>query len=182
MRTLTAAVALFLGLGGCASTLSGLNGSSQFSCEAPDGVTCSSLSGVYANAVANNLPALRKEGGRADSGDGNTHGAIVGRAPASGDPVRTQSKVLRVWIAPWEDTDGDLHDQSYVYVVADPGRWLIEHSRKRIVDHYRPTFAGDAPPKPATPSEPPSSGGVILPGPQMYGQGAAQSSGGGFEE
>ena len=49
------------GLTGCAGTLTGLEGESKFACKAPDGVTCSSLSGIYANAVANNLPALRKE-------------------------------------------------------------------------------------------------------------------------
>lgn len=51
-----------LGLNGCAGSLTGLEGESKFACKAPDGVTCSSLSGIYANAVANNLPALRKEG------------------------------------------------------------------------------------------------------------------------
>jgi conjugal transfer pilus assembly protein TraV len=184
MRTFTVAFVVFLG--GCASTMSGLNGSSQFSCKAPDGVTCSSLSGVYANAVANNLPALRKEGKAADSDREDSHESIVGRAPESGSPIRVQSKVLRVWIAPWEDTDGDLHDQSYVYLVTDPGHWRIKHNQKRIVDRYRPTFVssetGDAPRKPANPSGPPSSGGVILPGPQMYNQGAAQSSGSGGPE
>jgi conjugal transfer pilus assembly protein TraV len=159
-----------------------LNGNSQFSCSVPDGVTCSSLSGVYAKAVSNNLPALREEEKRADTDkDENPHGSIAGRAPESGEPIRTQSKVLRIWIAPWEDTDGDLHDQSYIYVVADPGHWLIEHSQRHIVDRYRPTFvpsgAEGVPQKPAPPSGPPSSGGVILPGHQMYGQGVMQVPG-----
>jgi len=37
--------------------------------------------------------------------------------------------VLRLWIAPWEDSDGDLHDASFVHVVVDTGRWLIERAR-----------------------------------------------------
>ena len=49
---LTAIIAI--GLSGCAGSLTGLEGESKFACKAPDGVTCSSLSGIYANAVANN--------------------------------------------------------------------------------------------------------------------------------
>ena len=36
---------------------------------------------------------------------------------------------MRLWIAPWEDADGDLHDASFVHVVIDTGRWLIERVR-----------------------------------------------------
>ncbi|HMW53459.1 MAG TPA: TraV family lipoprotein, partial [Rhodocyclaceae bacterium] len=105
MRRLAVAVLVPAILGGCASTMSGFDGGSQFACKAPDGVTCSSLSGVYANAVANNLPALRKDGMGDAKGVPRT-GDVVGRTPSSGEPIRSQPKVLRVWIAPWEDADG----------------------------------------------------------------------------
>ena len=45
-------------MSGCAN-MSGLGGSSQFSCKAPDGVKCESMTGVYHNAVAENLPSQR---------------------------------------------------------------------------------------------------------------------------
>ncbi len=45
-------------LAGCTS-ISGLTGSSSYACKAPDGVTCDSVSGTYANAVQNNLPSQR---------------------------------------------------------------------------------------------------------------------------
>lgn len=48
-----------LALSGCMS-MSGLGGDSKYACKAPDGVTCDSVSGTYANAVANNLPSQRK--------------------------------------------------------------------------------------------------------------------------
>jgi len=119
MRNVAAAILISMLLGGCASTMSGLDGGNQFSCKAPDGVTCSSLSGVYANAVANNLPALRKNGKPDNAERSNVGGReIAGRAPVSGDPIRTQPKVLRVWIAPWEDMDGDLHDQSFISLLS----------------------------------------------------------------
>jgi conjugal transfer pilus assembly protein TraV len=93
---------------------------------------------------------------------------------------------LRLWIAPWEDSEGDLHDQSYVYVVADPGRWVIEHNRKRIVDRYRPTFLqpsqGNPAQKPSTSAQQPAGGGVVLPGAQGYGPTLPQQPNAGGQE
>ncbi len=166
-----------LGLNGCAGSLTGLEGESKFACKAPDGVTCSSLSGIYANAVANNLPALRKEGKGAQAATTQTKGALItGAVASSGDPLRIQPKVLRIWIAPWEDTEGDLHDQSYLYVVANSGRWATEHSQQQIVDRYRPTFLkpgtkGKAVQKPLPQTQRPMLplGGTTLPGNQAIG-------------
>jgi len=174
---LVLAAIVAVGLSGCAGSLTGLEGESKFACKAPDGVTCSSLSGIYANAVANNLPALRKERkGDQPSPPQSKESPITGQVATSGDPLRVQPRVLRVWIAPWEDTDGDLHDQSYLYVVANPGRWAIEHSQRQIVDRYRPTFlkpGTSAKPgqKPLPQSQRPAAptGGVTLPGNQAIG-------------
>jgi conjugal transfer pilus assembly protein TraV len=60
--------------------------------------------------------------------------------PNSGDPIRMAPLVLRVWIAPWEDTDGDLHDQHYLYTVVHQGKWLIETNQQQIRDAYKPVF------------------------------------------
>lgn len=186
MRKLAIAVMLPAILTGCASTMSGLDGETKFACRAPEGVSCKSLSGVYANAVANNLPALRKEGeGEASAGAPAKSSEIIGRAPSSGDPIRAMPKVLRLWISPWEDSEGDLHDQSYIYVVADPGRWVIEHNQKRIIDRYRPTFiqaetTSKAPGQ--TPPQQPAGGGVVLPGAQGYGPTIPQQPNAGGQE
>jgi len=165
---------------GCASTMSGLDGETKFACKAPEGVSCASLSGVYANAVANNLPSLRKEGKEGKEGKGEASLGvpgkpveIMGQAPSSGDPVRTKPKILRLWIAPWEDSEGDLHDQSYVYVVTDPGRWVIEHNQRQIIDRYRPTFikpgaASKAQNQPQAQTQAASGRGIVLPGAQVY--------------
>jgi conjugal transfer pilus assembly protein TraV len=51
-------------------------------------------------------------------------------APGStSNAIRSNPRLLRVWIAPWEDSDGDLHEEGYVHMVVDNGRWLIEHVR-----------------------------------------------------
>lgn len=139
-----------LALAGCGS-FSGLDASTQFACKAPDGILCESMSGIYANAVAQNLPGQRVH---RDTGN-NPQVATTASAPAvlprplsSGTPIRSPARVLRFWIAPWEDSDGDLHDQSYVYLAVDTGRWVIEHNRRRIQDTYRPV-------------RPPSSSGAV---------------------
>jgi conjugal transfer pilus assembly protein TraV len=44
-----------------------------------------------------------------------------------GKPIRLPPRVIRIWIAPWEDSDGDLHQPSYIYSEISPrrGRWLF---------------------------------------------------------
>ncbi|MGE5813397.1 MAG: TraV family lipoprotein, partial [Acidobacteriota bacterium] len=48
---------------------------------------------------------------------------------------------LRLWIKPWEDSDGDLHSPSYVYVPIDAGRWLIDHTPRPERSAYAPIKA-----------------------------------------
>lgn len=132
-------------LTGCSSLMTGLDGQGGFSCKAPDGISCASLSGVYANAVQNNLPGQRPQGNASKSADGAP--ALVRLTKNSlqaGDPLRSAQKVRRVWLAPWEDEDEVLHDQSYFYMVIDAGRWQIEHSRRQATERYRPIMAPKA--------------------------------------
>lgn len=144
MRRSISALICVAALAGCTS-MSGLDSSSNFACKAPDGVTCTSLSGVYANVVANNFPNQpAKEGEGVASKMGAPAPRITGNPASSGDPIRSPQKVVRVWIAPWEDAEGDLHDQSFIYVVQRESEWMIEHNRRAITDRYRPTFAQPA--------------------------------------
>jgi hypothetical protein len=43
------------------------------------------------------------------------------------DPLarRLPAKVMRIWIAPWEDSRGDLHAPGYLYTEIEPRRWTI---------------------------------------------------------
>lgn len=140
MRKLAMVASISLVLTGC-GTMAGVGAGSSFGCQAPDGVTCSSLSGVYANAVANNLPGAQKSAHSSTEvlPSKSAVTAISGRALSSGSPLRSTAKVLRIWLAPWEDSENDLHDQSYIYVIADQGRWSIEHNQRQILNNYRPT-------------------------------------------
>ena len=151
-------------LSGCAGSLSGYGGSSTFKCAAPEGVSCNSVSGNYANSVAgNSLYTVRgSKNIQADSSSPSRsytdpYNPNARFTPSSGMPVRTQSEVMRVWIAPWQDNDGDLVDQSYTYVTLNEGRWLIEHNRKQIMDEYQPVRLlganNDSKSAPATPNK-----------------------------
>src|SRR5438034_4731393 len=55
---------------GCAS-MAGVGGTSEYSCKAPEGVKCDSVSGTYYNSVENNLPSQR-QGVRATPQDEGT--------------------------------------------------------------------------------------------------------------
>ena len=159
MRTLLASAVFLALLAGCTS-MSGLSGSSSYACKSPEGVACDSVSGTYANAVHNNLPsqrAKRSAAPRKEASEANPPESAV-PAPSTivtGDadtavtpsPLRSQARLLRLWIKPWEDADGDLYDQGYVYVQVDNGQWLIDHVQRQIRDAYAPL---KAPPKSVT--------------------------------
>jgi conjugal transfer pilus assembly protein TraV len=127
-------------LGGCMS-MSGLNGSSSYACKAPEGVTCDSVSGTYANAVHNNLPSQRSRVPPvASPATQPTTLAPPSSTSASAAPLplRSSARILRLWFKPWEDADRDLYDQGYVYVQIDSGQWLIEHAQRQIREAYAP--------------------------------------------
>ena len=153
------AVCLLLPLGACMN-ISGLGGDSKYACKAPDGVACDSVSGTYANALHNNLPSqqaqrsARRQKETSEENASPTVGRPISLATAnlSGttitpSPLRTQARILRLWIKPWEDAAGDLYDQGYVYVQVDNGQWQIDHVQRQIRDLYAPL---KPPPKPAT--------------------------------
>ena len=153
------AISLLLALGACMN-MSGLGGDSKYACKAPDGVACDSVSGTYANAVRHNLPSQQRQRSTATQKEYSevkrpTEAMRAASSVAAGDPVtatsplRSQARVLRLWIKPWEDADGDLYDQGYVYVQVDNGQWLIDHVQRQIRDAYAPL---KPPPKPANDS------------------------------
>ena len=166
VSALAACVAILLS--GCAN-MSGLDGSAEYGCKAPQGVQCDSVSGNYYNAIQNNLPSQRQ--GRATDSETDKTRSTLRSAPtpeahparllpiaqtATNNaspttlalPLRSQARVLRLWFKPWEDADHDLYDQGFVFVQIDNGRWLIDHTERRIREAYAPV----RPPRPAAAS------------------------------
>jgi conjugal transfer pilus assembly protein TraV len=147
--------AVMASLTGCASSISGLGGSSDYACKAPEGVTCQSVSGTYANAVTDNLrstrglaiapsrpsePALSAPASPASA---TSSGARPPSAPPTSaiSPIRSAPLVLRLWFKPWEDADGDLFDTGHVYVQVHGGRWLVEHAQRTNREAHSPVRA-----------------------------------------
>ena len=152
---------------GCASTLSGVGGNENYACKAPEGVVCTSIAGVYANSVQNNLPSQRVEKRAVAPVPQPAAGprtVPIASSAVEGSSIRSASRILRLWIAPWEDADGDLQDQSYVYVVVDSGRWLIEHRRSAIRNEFMPIAAPtSAAPSPSDASKQPEPASLPQP-------------------
>jgi len=53
-------------------------------------------------------------------------------------PIRTPAQVMRIWIAPWEDSDGDLMVSNYVYTELEPRRWMIGKSAPTLTPSLIP--------------------------------------------
>ena len=123
-------------LGGCMS-LSGYGGSKQFRCSNRLG---GQVDDPYCTSISDNYNASFSAGNTVPTRHTAEGVATLQRTRAydSGTPVRSQTDTARIWIAPYQDTDGDLVDQSFVYVVLKQGDWLIDHNRQQIIDEYRP--------------------------------------------
>lgn len=214
MRSALVALSLVLVLSGCTS-ITGMSGATDFECKAPKGVPCMSMSGVYANVRAGNVPGLSgttpsaAEAGTPESPvpqtkSGDSAGQLATapgvalstpqtmptalqaqpgafekvlpttmNVPASGTPLRTPERILRIWIAPLEDSEGTLHDQRYVYVQVDRGQWLLrafqESGRQLYAPVKRPSSAEKVEPQPVSPAAAAQetarrNGGLFVPG------------------
>ena len=124
-----------------------------------------SVSGVYEtsrhNALPGQQPSTPNPAPKVDPPAGAMHPAPANasidgvptgrRAPlTSGTPLRSAPRVLRIWVAPYEDSEGDLRDQTHIYVTVDRGAWQIEHTRRVIQDRFAPIRAvAPAAPSPA---------------------------------
>lgn len=140
--------AKMLGMGAVLLVLSGCSsfniGSDEYGCPGmPSGVQCMSARDVYSATNDGNVPRPMKPeevkakaeadgGGSSDvsvsssnSGDSVIDNYVAPRLPDRPIPIRTPAQVMRIWVAPWEDTNGDLIVTGYVYTEIEPRRWVI---------------------------------------------------------
>ena len=122
-------------LGGCTS-LSGVGGDTQYACPAPRGVQCGSVSANYLQSLRGDPPG-QPPTRRAGSDLGGATAATVtpvrsGNANVDSDtPLFSPPRILKLWVAPWEDRDGVLHGAAFVFVPIDHGHWLLDSVRPR---------------------------------------------------
>lgn len=129
-------------------------GASDFNCASTDGVKCKSTREVYEMTNNGNVPTAErgvqkkryarlneqtaqqeqdqkqeqeKEDRQAlkDQADPVAKNYVAPRLPDRPVPIRTPAEVMRIWIAPWEDKNGDLNTNGYVYTEIEPRRWVI---------------------------------------------------------
>lgn len=151
-------------VGGLLATLSGCStlniGNDDYACPGmPNGVQCMSAADVYSATNDGQVPRpmspdeaeAKSEGNLDESGQG---AAAPGSTRSSGDevintyvaprlpnkpvPIRTPAQVMRIWVAPWEDTNGDLIVTGYVYTEIEPRRWVIGDSAPNSEPVIRP--------------------------------------------
>lgn len=164
--TLAAVLLVALGGVGCGTT------SSSYQCPYTGGVRCMSAIDVYnksedgtlvgsrqgnANARSTTTPAgdawagetVIDEGGSLVIADSLS---VFDAAPAQAQedsPLLTPAKVLRVWIAPWEDGRGNLHMAGYVFSEISKRKWKVGNTAPasrpvlRLLD--APQGAGSSP-------------------------------------
>ena len=53
-------------------------------------------------------------------------------------PIRTPSKVMRIWVAPWEDSDGDLNVSGYLFTELEPRRWMVGKAAPSVATSLKP--------------------------------------------
>jgi conjugal transfer pilus assembly protein TraV len=123
----------------------------SFDCPAGKGIGCQSVTEVKKklNQGAIEIPETTTEaaarlGGRGvpylapqvSTGQGNGNFKTTS-SEGSADPLvfvdsnglmieRAREKPLRVWVAPYQDQDGNFHEASVVHTVIRPGYWQIQ--------------------------------------------------------
>lgn len=103
-------------LSGCAH----LN--SDFDCPMKPGISCQSLDQV-------NERINQGEIGNQGSRESNVakpllHYSSLQTIKNQNKPLRDRENIMRIWVAPYEDTSGNYHTASEVFSVIKPGEWM----------------------------------------------------------
>lgn len=109
-------------------------GQGDFSCPGGiDGVRCMSARQVYQATESSDY--VKVVGEEDTQGESHTTNQPTVNRPLNSQvavpsieqpvPIRTQAKVMRIWMAPWEDDDGDLHADGYLYTEIESRRWNL---------------------------------------------------------
>jgi conjugal transfer pilus assembly protein TraV len=85
----------------------------DFDCPAPKGGSCQRMDQVYDKV----------------NGQGKSLAVVTHRNPLviegrPGEPLHYGEGVMPLWIAPYEDTDGNYHQANRVYSVVKEGQWM----------------------------------------------------------
>ncbi|MFE8032865.1 TraV family lipoprotein [Thiohalocapsa marina] len=127
-RTLVGTVPLLslaLALGGCASTAP--TSVSDTAADRPTGV----LDALQAYQPAAATKARKQAQSAAGTARARASKAAANTQTSAPLPRRAPARIMRLWIAPWEDASGNLHGASHVYTEVQPQRWQLDDPATR---------------------------------------------------
>ena len=135
-RSLTFFVCLIL-LEGCAGS---------YGCKGfPNLPVCQSAVQAY---QATNGPSMGNDSGTAKESQtlskGNDDTANEAMKAGRADP-----SILRIWMAPFEDEEGDLQSTRYVFTDLEPGRWTLGSGGQQQTIRLTPLQVSQRPPIPS---------------------------------
>jgi len=117
--------ALVLMLTGCAASLPNSQSSAQPK-TAPDTVAALQAHQPEVVSQAQGAKVPESSTSAAQQSAGDTEPAAARSSDKPPEPTRTPASVLRLWVAPWEDADGNLHGAGHVYTEVLPRRWQVD--------------------------------------------------------
>ncbi|MEO1457734.1 MAG: TraV family lipoprotein [Pseudomonadota bacterium] len=151
-RRLTALV-LSAVVAGCSSVAEvAVPGNSEYSCAGiPDGVVCASTRDVYARTEGRDrVHQADLEAGHAGEAEvagtgplpprprtGIVSPVVLNAAAATGSlaPTRQPPRIMRIWIAPWEDDRGFLRMPGHIFAEVTPWRWEVGGTGRLRASH-----------------------------------------------
>ncbi|GEM_PF-2677558 len=142
-------------LSGCAAS---------YGCPAPKGVRCQPISDVYSSTQKSDPSPKAVKQQPQEQRPASFRDPTVDEKTI---PLRTAPKILRVWIAPWIDQDGDLHQEGDLFLVVHAGEWAIGEAvpKERSVRH-KEILKAPMPPPSGSPEEPNGDFPISKPSPK----------------
>ncbi len=126
-----------LALTGCSSITGLQDAESNFACSVDMTPRCASLSSVHESLDKED--AQKNFSFESDSSDSGSNTVRIREVTTDGQPIdrlaydsplmvpkRAPEEILRVWIAPYIDSDGDLHAEHVVFTTVRDARWAPE--------------------------------------------------------
>lgn len=136
-RFLLATLLSSLTLTGCSSITGLQDAESNFACSVDMTPRCASLSSVHESL--DKEEAQKNFTFESDSSDSGSNTVRIREVTTDGQPIdrlaydsplmvpkRAPEEILRVWIAPYIDTDGDLHAEHVIFTTVRDARWAPE--------------------------------------------------------
>ena len=127
-----------LTLTGCSSITGLQNAQSDFACSVDMTPRCAPLSAVHESLdkeVTVGKALVIREENRRNPVTQNSDPLTVETPLMS--PKRAPEEILRIWIAPYIDKEGDLHAEHVIFTTVRGARWAPETLNVRAIDDYR---------------------------------------------